>query len=116
MKRQKSILFADRRLANDYPYLQAISYFFEADLYLAVDTAKCWKAIHTGDSLFSGFKVKESYLYHSKLWYNAAIMEQDADHTKVVAAFFYQSDPLVKKAATCLHWQNITSCWSHLHE
>ncbi|CAM4221309.1 Signal transduction histidine kinase [Pedobacter westerhofensis] len=89
-----------RKLAKDHPYVQAISYFFEADLYLTLDTVKSWKAIHTGNRLLSAYKIKEAYTFRSKLWYNAAIMEQDADHVKtVVNILLNKVIPLVKKSS-----------------
>ncbi|MBC6112637.1 hypothetical protein H7U22_19615 [Pedobacter sp. CCM 8938] len=38
-------------------------------------------------------------------------MEQDADHTKVVAAFFYQSDPFGKKSG---HLSALAKYYSHV--
>jgi signal transduction histidine kinase len=68
--------------SKKYPYLQAIYYFFESNLYLYEDPKKSTNAILEGERQLLKFETKESYTFRSKLWYNLAILAQEKDDQK----------------------------------
>ncbi|WP_442587552.1 tetratricopeptide repeat-containing sensor histidine kinase [Pedobacter sp. AW31-3R] len=99
LEKGKAYLGKGRQLGKSYPYIQAISYFFESDLYLGTDTLRSRKAILKGNSLLSAYTSKEAYVFRSKLWYNSAILQQQADHiSSVVDILLNKVIPLTKKS------------------
>jgi two-component system NarL family sensor kinase len=92
-----------RKIGKKYPYLQAISYFYESDLYLDEDTVKSRQAALKGNELLSHYKTKEAYLFRAKMWYNTAILAQKNDNIKsVVDIILNKVIPLVKNGGDTL--------------
>jgi len=92
-----------RKIGKKNPYLQAISYFYESDLYLDVDTVKSRQAALKGNELLSYYKTKEAYLFRAKMWYNTAILAQKNDNIKsVVDIILNKVIPLVKNGGDTL--------------
>lgn len=102
-KKSRLYLESGRKIGKHYPYLQALSYFYESGLYSDIDTAKSRQAALKGNQLLSRYTNKEAYLFRSKMWYNTAIIDQKNDNTKeVVNTILNKVIPLVKKSEDSL--------------
>jgi len=102
-KRAGFYLDRGRKIGKNYPYVQAISYFFESDLFLDNDTVKSRQTALKGNKLLSYYNTKEAYLFRAKMWYNTAILAQKNDSiNSVVDIILNKVIPLVKKGGDTL--------------
>lgn len=98
-KKSKLCLNKGRALGKRYPYLRAIYYFYECNVYLELDMERSRLAALTCDKLLSGYSDKEAYRFRARALHNAAIIEQIKDNIKgVVDITLNKVIPLAKKS------------------
>jgi len=98
---KQSAFFLDkgRKIGKKYPYVQAISHYYESGLYIDTDTARSKRAALMGNQALSKYISKEAYLVRSKMLYNTAIIAQKGDDNKqVVNIILNKVIPLGKKS------------------
>jgi two-component system, NarL family, sensor kinase len=102
-KTSKLCLDKGRLLGKRYPYLQAISYFYESIIYLEQNKERSRHAALTCDKLLSRYSDKEAYLFRARALHNTAIIEQRKDNLKgTVDIMLNKIIPLTKKSSDTL--------------
>jgi signal transduction histidine kinase len=102
-KNSKFCLDKGRTLGKRYPYLRAISYFYESIVYLEQDRERSRFAALTCDKLLSGYSEKEAYLFRARSLHNTAIIEQRKDNIKgTVDIMLNKIIPLTEKSGDTL--------------
>lgn len=102
-QKAKWCLEKGRELSKKYPYLQAISYYYESVVYMENDTLKSHTAALKGNQLLFRYSNKEAYLFRARSLHNIIIIQQRNDHIKtVVDMLLNQIIPLAKKSGDTL--------------
>ncbi|RLJ69308.1 tetratricopeptide repeat-containing sensor histidine kinase [Pedobacter alluvionis] len=102
-QKSKSYLEKGKELVKKYPYLQAISYFYESVVFLQNDTLKSKKAALKGNQLLLRYSNKEAYLFRAQALNNIAAIQQNHDHVKIALDMLLnQIIPLAKKSGDSL--------------
>lgn len=105
----KQYLEQGRLLGKKYPYLLALSWFYEASYYFEHDVPASERAYRIADSLLSRFPVKEAYYFRAKAWRNYGLQQQLKDDNKAFADIVLtKTIPLAQKAGDSSY---IGSCY-----
>ena len=100
VKKAGMYLQRGKAYAKKYPYLQAVYYFFESDLYLYDQDKRSAAAAIAGERQLAKYSIPEAYSFRSKLWYNLAIISQVKDDEKrALDIILNKVIPLAKKSA-----------------
>lgn len=94
----KNHLNEAKRLSEKYPYLRAISPFYEAKSYAVSDPAKCEVLYMKADSLLSKYSTKEAYGLRARAWFNCSVLIQVNDNKRSTALILNNAIPLAKRS------------------
>ncbi|MCX2584412.1 sensor histidine kinase [Pedobacter sp. MR22-3] len=110
VKKSKLCLNKGSALGKRYPYLRAVSYFYESIVYLELDMERSRLAALTCDKLLSVYSDKEAYLFRARALHNTAIIEQRKDNIKgMVDITLNKTIPLTEKSGDKLKLANFYS-------
>lgn len=113
-KKSKQFLDEGKRLSKSNVMLNAISYFFEGNLYFDNEPAKAEKAFLTVERLLNKVDTKESYYFRAKALSNYATLQEGKDDYKTaIDILLNQVIPLAEKngnpTALAGYYQNLGS-------
>lgn len=90
MKRAMDYFSRGKKLARKFPYLVAVSHFYEAGIYQKKYPEKSEALYLQGDRLLEKYHDRKSWILRSKLWLNYSILLQQKDKQEQIIRIILQ--------------------------